>query len=1042
MRTILLYSFLILLSIILKGQEYYGGIPAYPYPTEYTQPDGSKLTIIMKGDEAVNWAITEDGYSLIKNNSNHAWEYAIINSNNEMISSGIIAHNPQQRSINELTLLSTISKGYCFSKEQIKKMRENFQLIKRTKTTSDFPTTGTVKMLVILVNFNNTTTTYTQTNFDNYMNQTGYNFQSATGSFKDYYLATSYNQLTVVSTVVGWVTAPNHHDYYGPQNKWSELARDAIVAARNAYPTLDFSQFDNNNDGFIDGIAIFHQGHGQEASGNTTDVWSHTGSVYSYNLVYNGKRCATYTMQPEKVGTSTNMITVGVMVHEFGHNLGLPDLYDTDYSSNGIGNWDVMAGGSWLNGGRTIPVHNAWSKYQLGWLTPVTLSNPGTYTLNTSLTSNTVYRVNTQTNNEYFLLENRQKTSGTWNAYLPGSGMIIYHIDQNYINAHWSSNSVNDDETHQGVDIEEADGTLTTNNNGDAGDPFPGTTGKTSFTDQTSPNSLSWAGAPTNKPITNISHSSGVITFTYMGGATTLNADFYANQTVIQAGQSVTFSDMSVSPSGTNITSWQWTFQGGTPSTFNGQNPPPITFNSPGSYTISLAITNSASNNDTETKNGYITVTAPPQSQWITQYSGFTTQYRGVTDISIVDANIAWGAAIDGSGNPVNEFTRTINGGTNWTIGTISGVPVNNRIANICAISGTKAWIAMYSNTGTAGEGGIFVSTNGGLTWTKQTTATFAGTAAFPNVVHFWNDNEGFCMGDPNGGYFEIYTTTNGGTTWTRVPQANIPAPLSGEYGYTAMYDVVGNTVWFATNKGRVYKSTNKGQTWTVSQVPNFTDFSIISFSDLNNGFAIQKIYSSNTITGINFAITNNGGSTWTSNSYNSTNIPPFVYLTDIDAIPSVNGKWVSVGRNLSGTYGSSYTEDFGNSWIRIDSGTQYISCKFLNNNIGWAGGFNTIANTNGIYKWQNLTELQETIITDNEIIIYPIPAKESFKIIAPTSYINSKFKIYNILGQIVFQDFIVSEKIEVSCYNWNKGIYFLAVLNGTKTSVYKIVVQ
>ena len=1038
---------IILLALLISNfsfsQIYYGGIPAYPYPSEYNQPDGSKLTIIMKGDEAVNWAITSDGYSLVKNKTTNAWEYAVINSNNEMVSSGIIAHNPEQRTKSELIFLSTISKGYKYSKEQIRKIRSSFPLYKTNKSTSDFPTVGTVKMLVILANFNNTTTTYTQTHFDNLMNQSGYNFQGATGSFKDYYLASSYNQLTIVSTVVGWVTLPHEHDYYGPQDKWPELARDAIVAARNAYPSLDFSQFDNNNDGYIDGIAIFHQGYGQESSGNTNDVWSHTGSVYNYNLVYNGKRCATYTIQPEKLGTSSNIITVGVICHEFGHNLGLPDLYDTDYSSYGIGDWDIMAGGSWLNFGRTVPVHNAWSKYMLGWLTPVTLTNPGTYTLNSSLTNNTVYRINTQTNNEYFLLENRQKTSGTWNAYLPGSGMIIYHIDQNYINSNWSSNSVNDDENHQGVDIEEADGTFTTDNGGDAGDPFPGTANKTSFTDQTTPNSLSWAGTPTNKPITNITHNNGVVTFVFMGGATSLNADFYANQTTIQAGQSVTFTDMSVTPPGTTITSWQWTFQGGTPSSYNGQNPPPVTFNTPGSYTISLTVTNSASNTDTETKNAYITVTAPPQSQWITQYSGFTTQYRGVYDISIVDANIAWAIAVDGNGSPVNEFTKTTNGGTTWTSRTISGVPTNNRISNICAVSATKAWIAMYSNTQTAGECGIFVTNDGGVTWTKQTTATFAGTSAFPNVVHFWNENEGFCMGDPNGGYFEIYTTTNGGNTWTRVPQANIPAPLSGEFGYTGMYDVVGNTIWFATNKGRVYKSTNKGLNWTVSQIPNFTDFNIISFSDQNNGFAIQKIYSNNTLTSINFAITNDGGTTWTTASFNSSNLPPFVYLTDIDAIPGVNGKWVSVGRNFNGNYGSSYTEDFGNTWIRIDSGIQYICCKFLNNNVGWAGGFNTVPNTNGIYKWQNLTSINEDFdLTPQDIIIYPVPTHESLKIIVPQEFINSKIEISNILGQKIFEDKVLTERLEIYCNNWNKGLYIVTISNTNKTTIRKILVQ
>ncbi len=1041
MRTAI-FLFLFVLSNHVFSQEYFGGIPALDFPTEYRQPDSSLLTIIMKGDERVNWAITEDGYSLVKNPLNQAWEYAILNPQGDMVSSGIMAHNPTERYADELNLLSYIEKGYRYSKKQIEMLRQLYPLTLKHKSTSDFPTTGTVKMLVILVNFNNTTTTYTQTNFDNLMNQTGYNFQSATGSFKDYYLASSYNLLTINSTVVGWVTAPNPHDYYGPQDKWSELARDAIVAARNAYPSLDFSQFDNDGDGYIDGIAIFHQGYGQEASGNTNDVWSHTGSVYSYNLIYNGKRCATYTMQPEKLGTSSNMITVGVMCHEFGHNLGLPDLYDTDYSSDGIGNWDVMAGGSWLNGGRTVPVHNPWSKYQLGWLTPVVLSNPGTYTLNSSLTSNTVYRINTQTNNEYFLLENRQKTSGTWNAYLPGSGMLIFHIDQNYINSHWSSNTVNDDENHQGVDIEEADGTFTTNNGGDAGDPFPGTSGKTSFTDQTNPNSLSWAGQATGKPVTNITHSSGVVTFVFMGGASTLNADFYANQNVIQAGQSVTFTDMSVTPSGTNITSWQWTFLGGNPSSYIGQNPPPVTYNTPGNYTVTLTITNSASNTDTETKNAYITVTAPPQSEWITQYSGFTTQYRGVIDVSIVDANTAWGIAVDQNGNSVNEFTRTTNGGQTWTTGTVTGVPTNNRIANLCAVSATKAWIAMYSSTGTAGEGGIFITTNGGTSWTKQTTATFSGTAAFPNVVHFWNDNEGFCMGDPNGGYFEIYTTTNGGTTWTRVAQANIPAPLSGEYGYTGMYDVVGNTVWFATNKGRVYKSTNKGATWTVTQIPNFTDFSIISFNDANNGFAIQKIYTNNSLSGYNFAKTTDGGTSWTTTSYDVTSFPPNVYLNDIDAVPGVVGKWVSVGRTLGGIYGSSYTEDFGQTWIRIDSGVQYISCKFLNNTVGWAGGFNTIANTNGIYKWHNLTDIHQYFIDIKDISIYPNPASDFIHVLVPDNYVNTQLTIYNLLGQKVFENKLITNKAMIPCNNWEKGVYLINISSSNCVFNYKILIE
>lgn len=1045
MRLLLLSAFFSLVVYKSFGQQnvQYGSVPAYPYPIEYLQPDGSTLTILLKGDESVNWALTTDGYTLLKDKSSGAWEYASRNETGYLYASGIIAHNIEARDEGENNLCKRTEKNMTLANEQINEIRSefknNYPAIKAPGGKAMF------NILVILVNYNNTTTTYTQTNFDNYTNQTGYNFQSAVGSVKDYYLSSSYNQMSINATVLNWVTVANTHDYYGPQANWPILARDAIQAANTANPSLDWSQFDNDNDGYIDAIAIFHQGPGQEATSNTNDVWSHTGSVYNYNLVYDGVRATTYTMQPEKLSTTSYMITIGVLCHELGHNLGLPDFYDTDYSSNGSGDWEVMAGGSWLNYGRRPPVHSCWSKYQLSWLTPVTISTAGTYTLENTLTSTTVYRYNTTTTNEYFLLENRQKTSGTWDYNLPGHGMLIWHIDGVYVNAHWSANTVNDDETHQGLDIEEADGTLTTANGGDGGDPFPGTGSKTSFTDATTPSSKSWAGANTNKPITSISENSGVITFVFMGGATTLDAEFTVNTQNITEGQSVTFTDLSGTPAGTTLSTWSWTFTGGTPSSYSGQAPPAITYSAAGTYPVSLTVTNSASSSNTETKTNYITVSPAPTSEWITQYSGFTTQYRGVSNISIVDDNICWATAIDGSGNPVNEFTRTTNAGTTWTAGTVSGVPTNNRISNISAVSGTKAWIAMYASTGTAGEGGIFVTTNGGSTWTKQTTATFSGTAAFPNIVHFFNDNEGFCQGDPNGGYFEIYTTTNGGTTWTRVLQANIPANLSGEYGYTDMYDVDGNTIWFATNKGRVYKSTNKGLNWTVTQISGFTDFSNLSFNDQLNGVAMFKVYSGTTLTAATLVKTTNGGSNWTSLSTSATNF----YFSDIDAIPGIAGKLVSVGSDFGGSlYGSSYSTDHGTSWIGIDNGVQYISCRFKDDVTGWAGGFNTIAGTNGVYKWHNVsTEVPVTNDNAFETSLYPNPAADFINInLNEVSKKEISVTVYDIMGNVVYNDMFFNVQrntsLNVDCTSLSNGVYVAVVNAGSNNTTYKFIVN
>ncbi|PKP17672.1 MAG: hypothetical protein CVU05_15110 [Bacteroidetes bacterium HGW-Bacteroidetes-21] len=530
-----------------------------------------------------------------------------------------------------------------------------------------------------------------------------------------------------------------------------------------------------------------------------------------------------------------------------------------------------------------------------------------------------------------------------------------------------------------------------------------------------------------------------------MGGATSLDAEFTVNTQNISAGGSVTFTDLSGTPTSTTITSWQWTFTGGTPASYTGQTPPAITYSTAGSYPVSLTVTNSTSATNTETKTNYINVAPPATSEWITQYSGFTTQYRGISGMSIVDANTAWTTILDQNGAVVNEFSKTINGGTTWTIGTISGVPTNNRVSNITARSATKAWIAMYASTGTAGEGGIFVTTNGGTSWTKQTTATFSGTAAFPNIVYFFDDNNGVCQGDPNGGYFEIYTTTNGGTNWTRVAQANIPANLTGEYGYTDLYDSYGNTIWFGTNMGRVYKSTDKGLTWTVSQVTGFTDFAALSFNDASNGVAMYKTYSGTTLTGVFLSKTTNGGSSWTALSTTAANM----FTGDIDAIPGVAGKLVGVGLDPTGiNYGSSYSTDHGASWINIDNAVQYISCKFLDDETGWAGGFNTTAGVNGIYKWHNLaTEVPDAVTTLNQTTVYPNPSSD----IVYFDFENVQKKqieihIVNILGKEVYNDRFVSfqQKYEhaVNCAEWPAGIYIAVIKSGNQTYSQKFIVK
>jgi serine protease len=229
----------------------------------------------------------------------------------------------------------------------------------------------------------------------------------------------------------------------------------------------------------------------------------------------------------------------------------------------------------------------------------------------------------------------------------------------------------------------------------------------------------------------------------------TLVADFTASETSLAVNGSDDFTDWSIG----NPVSWSWSFPGGVPSSSTDQNPSGIIYPAAGSYSVSLTITDALGNSNTETKNNLVIVQAPSNSAWIIQSSAFQASYRGIMDICIVDPITVWASAYDGSGGAtLEEFTRTEDGGNTWIADTISGV-TGYGIGNITATSSQDAWVTLY-NAGSSGGGKIMVTTDGGNSWSWQSSATFTGTSAFPNVVHFFDPLNGFCMGDPNGGYF------------------------------------------------------------------------------------------------------------------------------------------------------------------------------------------------------------------------------------------------------------------------------------------------
>lgn len=498
---------------IAKYQVQGNGIPAKPKQITYKQPDGSVIHIYLKGDRVVHWAVSEDGYTILSN-PNGFYEYAIINDKGILISSKIVAHDKGERKPNENVLLSKLQKGLIYSEKQIEEKLLAYKSIVKNSVKS-FPSTGTQNNLVFMIQFSDLAFSNTLSDVDNLMNKVNY---GDIGSFRDYYYQNSYEKLTVNTTVDGIYTAPKTHNYYGQNDgnghdMYTDELFSGLISAADS--RIDFSQYDNDKDGFVDCVYLIYAGTGEASSGNPNDIWPHNNPGIT-PITVDGVTINAYTCSNELSGSS--LVGIGTICHEFGHALGLPDFYDTDYAGSGgqaegTGSWDVMGNGSY-NGNEASPAtHNPLSKYLLSWQSLPTVSANGSYLLPPSENDTLVGWLPSKSSNEAFILENRQNIG--FDYALPSHGMLIYHLDIDYVNNNWNGNKINANPNHQGFDIEEADNETTS----ELGDTYPGTTNNTSFTDGTFPNSLLWTGANLGNPIVNISENSitGNVTFNISG---------------------------------------------------------------------------------------------------------------------------------------------------------------------------------------------------------------------------------------------------------------------------------------------------------------------------------------------------------------------------------------------------------------------------------------------------------------------------------------------------------------------------------------------
>ena len=340
---------------------------------------------------------------------------------------------------------------------------------------------GNFNVLAILVKFSDNDSSSVSTLFDSLL------FSTSGNTVRDYYSDISYGQLDLITvdlpSSAGWITAPQTYAYYvnnengtssfSYPNNCQKLTEDLVALVD---PVVDFSNYDNNSDGYVDAVIVIHAGPGAEVTGNNTDIWSHKWNTKTPQSTGDGVYVYEYTIQPEYISVSGDM-TIGVFCHELGHAFGLPDLYDIDGSSYGIGKWGIMAYGSWGGINGNLPTHPcAWSRIQMGFATATNvISNTNSQSIVDVKTNGDIYRLWSSGNigSEYFLVENRQQTG--YDASIPGNGLLIWHIDDakaSNTQEWWPGMLATQ---HYRVALEQADGLYEvehTNDLGDANDPF------------------------------------------------------------------------------------------------------------------------------------------------------------------------------------------------------------------------------------------------------------------------------------------------------------------------------------------------------------------------------------------------------------------------------------------------------------------------------------------------------------------------------------------------------------------------------------------
>lgn len=549
----------ILLSITFALMGIASGFAAKAHSalTTITQSDGSQLTIRLHGDEHYSWYSTTDDVLLVQVGKNYY--VAQVEEDGTLKATPQLAHNAGKRGTVEEQVINNQNKEKFLNSlnAEPQALAKPFGEV----YPAYFPHTGSPKALVILVEFQDVKfkTSDPVATFTHYLK--GAEGEAAPeannayvtkemvnyGSVSQYFNDMSQGKFTPQFDIVGPVTVSKNSAYYGGNaGKATDvnLAQMIAEACKGVSDKVNFADYDQNNDGYVDLVYVIYAGYSESINGNSSDcLWPKSGTNAFYEpgtnnlLKLNGKRICRYGINNELNATPTvvnNQFNgmpllngIGLFCHEFSHTMGLPDLYPTVETSR-VDNqnpeyWDLMDGGEYTYSGYFPTPYSPWEMEVMGWTTPVELGDEAKQVnLNSYASDRTTYKINGK-NDEYLLIQNIQ-TDGWWRGITKAynTGMLVWRIDYPYTTVSLD-NRLNNEIGKPNVMIVPADGyvisayNVTDDDESKAkykaslkADPFPGANNVTELL------SVKLNKSTLKKPFYNIKETNGIITFDYL----------------------------------------------------------------------------------------------------------------------------------------------------------------------------------------------------------------------------------------------------------------------------------------------------------------------------------------------------------------------------------------------------------------------------------------------------------------------------------------------------------------------------------------------